>query len=556
MSNLPIYEMLAQAFASEGVDAVFNLMGDGNMHWTTAMSKIDGMQVFHARHEHCACGMAMGYYSATGKTGVASVTCGPGVTQITTALSTATRARIPLVVFAGESPINAKWYNQAIDQAPIVNATGAHYVRAHSAKLMHEYVREAFYVARYERRPTVLGVPYDLQKVAYGGGPGYKPSASYIPKPGRTPPNPETAAVVVEKLANAQRPIIIAGRGAMHSGAQAAIEELAEASGALLATTLPGRGMFDHNPFSVGVAGGFASDVARELFAEADLVIAVGASLTYYTVDGGALFPKAYVVQIDERPLGLRDGMLAADLFVKADAKTGVETVTHELRQRGAGKAGYRSPKVAERIAKTPIDSAEFSIGPGTFDPRRVIAELDRVIPKGWDLVSGSGHQAYFQTHMRGRRPENFHVLREFGAIGNSISIAMGVAAATGNGKVALIEGDGSLLMHIQELETIRRHGLKLLVCVLNDGAYGAEIHKLRQDGIDDSGAIFGRTDFASVAKGFGLRGTNVSDLGQFASLMRDYEAQGTMEIWNIPISDQVVSPSMRRVKVKGHGVI
>ena len=240
---------------------------------------------------------------------------------------------------------------------------------------------------------------------------------------------------------------------------------------------------------------------------------------------------------------------------MKADAKAGAEAVTHELRKRGSN-AGYRSPRIAEKIAKTPIDSAEFSVAPGTFDPRRVIAELDRVIPKDWDLVSGSGHQAYFQTHMRGRKPENFHVLREFGAIGNSISIAMGVAAARGNGKVALIEGDGSLIMHIQELETIKRHGLKLLICVLNDGAYGAEIHKLRQDGLDDSGAIFGRTDFGSIAKGFGLRGTNVADLGQFASLMRDYESQGTTEIWNIPISDQVTSPSMRRVKLKGHGVI
>src|SRR5712691_5823736 len=92
MSNLPIYEMLAQAFAREGVDTVFSLMGDGNMHWATAMSKIDGMRVFHARHEHCACGMAMGYYSATGKVGVATVTCGPGVTQIATALTTASRA--------------------------------------------------------------------------------------------------------------------------------------------------------------------------------------------------------------------------------------------------------------------------------------------------------------------------------------------------------------------------------------------------------------------------------------------------------------------------------
>lgn len=556
MSNLPIYEMLAQAFASEGVDTVFNLMGDGNMHWATAMSKIDGVEMFHARHEHCACGMALGYYSATGKTGVASVTCGPGVTQITTILSTAVRARVPLVVFAGESPINAKWYNQAIDQAPLVTATGAHYVRAHSAKLMHEYVREAFYTARYERRPTVLGVPYDLQKAPWSGGPDYKPSSSYIPQPGRTLPSPESVALLADKIAGAKRPIIIGGRGAVASKAQAAIEALAEVAGALLATTLPGRGLFDSSSYSVGVAGGFAGAGTRELFANADLVIAIGASLTYYTVDGGALFPKAYVAQIDERPLGLRDGAQAGDLFLKADAKAGAEAVTAELNRRGVKNAGYRSDKIAEMIRTTPIDPVEFDLEPGTFDPRHVIAELDRVLPKDWDLVSGSGHQGYFQTHMRGRRPENFHVMREFGAIGNSISIAMGVAAARKNGKVVLIEGDGSLIMHIQELETMRRHGVKFLICVLNDGAYGAEIHKLRQDGLDDSGAIFGRTDFASISKGFGLRGTNITDLSQFASLLRDYEAQGTADIWNIPISDQVTSPTMRRVKTKGHGVM
>ena len=119
-----------------------------------------------------------------------------------------------------------------------------------------------------------------------------------------------------------------------------------------------------------------------------------------------------------------------------------------------------------------------------------------------------------------------------------------------------LIEGDGSLLMHIQEFETMRRQGIKFLICILNDGAYGAEIHKLRQDGLDDSGAIFGRPDFASISKGFGLRGTNITSLDQFATLLRDYDASGDAEVWNIPISDQVTSPTMRRVKLKGHGVV
>src|SRR5229473_2859751 len=119
MNNMPIYEALAQAFAAEGVDTHFTLMGDGNMHWATAMQNLKGMSTFSARHEHCACAMAMGYHLATGKVGVASVTCGPGFTQIMTALTTASRARLPFVVFAGEAPIHAKWYNQALDQPPL-----------------------------------------------------------------------------------------------------------------------------------------------------------------------------------------------------------------------------------------------------------------------------------------------------------------------------------------------------------------------------------------------------------------------------------------------------
>ena len=103
---------------------------------------------------------------------------------------------------------------------------------------------------------------------------------------------------------------------------------------------------------------------------------------------------------------------------------------------------------------------------------------------------------------MRGRRPENYHVIREFGAIGNGISLAIGVAAARKDGKTVLFDGDGGFLMHVQELETVRRHGLKLLFVVFNDGAYGSEIHKLRADGIDDSGSIFGRTDLAADRQG------------------------------------------------------
>src|SRR6266511_2152070 len=145
MKNLPIYEALAQAFAAEGVDTHFTLMGDGNMHWASAMKNLDGMATFSARHEHCACAMAMGYYEATGKVGVASVTCGPGFTQTMTALIGAARAKTPIVVYTGETPLNIKWYLQGVDQAPFALACGAHYIAAHSVEQVYRCTREAFY---------------------------------------------------------------------------------------------------------------------------------------------------------------------------------------------------------------------------------------------------------------------------------------------------------------------------------------------------------------------------------------------------------------------------
>ncbi len=110
-----------------------------------------------------------------------------------------------------------------------------------------------------------------------------------------------------------------------------------------------------------------------------------------------------------------------------------------------------------------------------------------------------------------------------------------------------MFDGDGSLLMHVQELETIRRHGINILIVVLNDGAYGSEIHKLRAEGLSDSGAVFGRTDLAAVARGFGIGGETVSDLSDIGRLTAEFSARGGAAVWDVPISDRVCSPVIRR---------
>src|SRR5258707_971423 len=256
-----LYEALAEAFLAEGVDTQFVLMGDGNMHWSTAFAKLPGVHTVHVRHEHVTVAAATAYNIATGKVAVASVTCGPGVTQLMTALPAAVRARLPMVVFAGESPINSKFYNQYIDQAPLVTATGAHYIAAHSVPRMMDYVREAFHVAKDERRPVVLGIPYDLQKVEHMANQPYETSAMYRPKTGRMHPDPEVVAEAVERLAAAKRPIILGGRGVLWSGARDAVIKLADRCGALLSNTLPARGLFHDHPFGLGTTGSYLTSL-------------------------------------------------------------------------------------------------------------------------------------------------------------------------------------------------------------------------------------------------------------------------------------------------------
>lgn len=539
-----VYEALAKAFRAEGTEVLFALLGDGNMHWAGSLTDL-GVRGIYSRHEHCACAGATMYANATGKVGVATVTCGPGLTQTMTALATAVQARIPLVVFAGESPFHAAFYNQHIEQAPLVVGTGAHYIAAHSLMRMTDYVRDAFFVARTERRPVVVGVPLDLQKQSLGRPFAYEPSTAFVPEAGRMMPDPQSIEAAAAAIAVAKKVVVLAGRGVFRGGAQAECERLADACGGMLATTLPMRGMFDHHPFGIGISGGYARAVGKRLMQEADLVVAVGASLSHFTADGGKLFKNVQLIQIDTQPLGLKHGRKAADLYVRAEAKPALAAILDRL-PAGRPDPGWRSETLAREIADSVADPTVFPAQPGLLDPRDVVAAIDAVVPKDWEVVNSSGHCAYFSAQLRGRRPENFNVIREFGAIGNGLSYAIGVAAAKPDRTIVLIDGDGSLMMHAQELETVRRHGLRLLICVLNDGAYGSEIHKMRSDGISEEGGVHGRGDIAAIARGFGLRGNKIARLDQFADLFGEFQKSGGTELWDIHVADNVTSPVIR----------
>lgn len=543
-----VYEAVAECFAAEGVTTHFGLMGDGNMHFMAAMDAIPGTRTVGVRHEHCSLLMAVGYWNATGAPGVCSVTHGPGFTQLMTGLATAARNHAPVVVMAGETGIGAPWNIQAIDQAPLARACGAEYIAVHSTKVLQQRIRDAFYLARTENKPVVLGLPLDLQKGPAPELPAYRPSLDFLPPATPLPPDPAAIAELAGLLREARAPLLVAGRGALQAGAGPAIGQLADATGALLGTSLLGKGLFDHHPFSLGIVGGYITEAGRDAAAEVDLVLAFGAQLSRFTLDGGKLFPQAQVVQVDIAPNAMKEGLVAADRTLRADARLAAERLLEAVEATPARTpSAIRTPALAERLRSAPADSTEFDVPPGLCDPRKVFAALERVMPAAdYHLVSGAAHQAYWHTAMRGSPGGNYHAIRAFGAIGNSLSFAAGVAVARGDGKVILSDGDGGLLMHIQELETIARERIKLLVICVNDGAFGAEIHKLRADGVPEDRAVFGPTDLASVAAAFGLGAAIITHEDQVADRFAQFEADDRAWLWDVRVSDRQQSPPMR----------
>jgi thiamine pyrophosphate-dependent acetolactate synthase large subunit-like protein len=124
----------------------------------------------------------------------------------------------------------------------------------------------------------------------------------------------------------------------------------------------------------------------------------------------------------------------------------------------------------------------------------------------------------------------------------------MGVAAARPDRTVVLFDGDGSLMMHVQELETIQRHRLNILIVVMNDGAYGSEVHKLRAEGLPEDGSVFGYCDFAGIARGFGLAGRTFNSLDGLPDALAEFRGAA---VWDFHVSDKVVSPTIRRAHPK-----
>jgi thiamine pyrophosphate-dependent acetolactate synthase large subunit-like protein len=546
---MKVSDALASAFVKEGVTTVFGLMGNGNMYWWYALDQHPGVAIYETRYEGTALTMAEGWARATGQPGICTVTQGPGLSQLATALIVASRARVPLVVYAGETALDDPHGVQQFDQARFVEATEAGFVPIWKASEAEEAVRTAFYRARVESRPIVLNAPMDIQAQDYDGDVDeYQPSLTLLPGRQRLQPDPDLLRETSRVIAESKKPVIVVGQGAAASGAGEAITNLADRIGALLATTLPMKGWLGESEYHVGVSGLYATRTTIELFADADLVIGVGASLNHYTTEHGYIFPNARYVQIDVKPSVVMGTGKRADHYLQGDAKLTVEMLDQQLAEHGVSSTGFRTSETRAMLAEYDPDPREFSLDPGTVDPRQVASMLDDVLPSDVGVVHGTGHCSGI-TAIFMRKPRKLTwAINTFGCIGQAVPTAIGAAVALKGEPLAVVDGDASTLMHMSELETAARLGVKLLIAVFNDEALGAEYQKLVSKEMDARASAIPTPDLGAVARAFGCRGVQVRSLDEVRAAADEFMAGEGPMLLDIRVSRSVISVPYSRL--------
>ena len=546
---MKVYDAMANAFIKEGTTTLFGLLGDGQMTWWSAMSKDPRLKIVDVRDEGAAVTMAEGWATVTGEVGVASATQGPGLARMTTALIVAARSHTPLVVYTSKTALNNEYVAQHLNQDALVTATGAGYIEVLTPSYAENAVRDAFYRARHESRPIVLCVPLDVQGMdCDADGDDYIPSRELFSGQQAIRPALERVQEAARIIGQSKKPVIILGRGAMTPAAKAAANQLGERIGALAATTLVAKGTLAESDYHVGVSGLFSSREVMELFSEADCVIAIGARLTTHTLAGGYLYQKARFVHIDVASHVMMGSDRSADCYVQGDATATLEELNALLAKENVSGQGFRTSEVRRILRHAGRDPAEFEIEPGTVDPRDASILLDERLPPEMNLVSsGNAHACAFRAMLMKRRRGLQIFVTSFGCIGQALPTAVGAALAA-EGPLVCVDGDGSALQNIQELDTVARLGLKFLYVVMNDEAYGAEYHKLRAHERDGNLSVVKSPDFAGIGRDFGCRGRSARTLDELSSAVDEFLASDGPMVIDLRISRNVISVPYRRM--------
>lgn len=519
------HKVITELLAEAGIDTVFTLQSDGNMRMLAHMHGewTDEFDLIKARHEQSAMAMADGFSRVSNELCLCTVGRGPAIAQTGTSLVTTRRRQSPFLILVPESATDESFDIKGFEQEEFLNTTLSNVISSRDHDTVLESLKEGVRRVAVGDGPVAVQIAGDVLDSDFGDPPGdgYELAPNLTEEDTWSTIHPDEAKVeeAVELFLESdatKAPVIIAGRGAVNSGAHDAIVSLAERMSALLATAVQGRGYFSDHPFSLGFVGHYGGNLANEYVMESDYVLAVGCSLNPYTTDSGHLFhDDKTLVHIDADPSAIEQ-YTRVDLGITADATAGVSALDAALEARDIDRSGeFWTDSLRDRIASDPVfDEDEFPDMPGTIDPRDLIGELNQLLPEERIVVTDTGHHTrWVLDGLETPSPNEFVWPSEFGSIGPGVPVGIGAALAAPEVPCVTVCGDAGFMMTAQEIETAARNDIPILVVVMNDEALGTEYHSLARYGDHADVSIIDTPAIADMATAMGADGDTIRSI-------------------------------------------
>ena len=520
---MPVFQALAEDLHALGVRAVFGLMSDDTAVFAVTLDGL-GVRFVGARHENNAIAMAEGYAYATGELGVAIIGRGPATANGLHAAVAASRMGAKVLVIYGDAAIAGGAVNtigpdyKGFNAQAVLGAAELTCFTAVSPATARQTLLNAVSAANHGTL-AALFLPTNVQmmNVEVWG----QATPKLLPAGQPTGARGQSIDAVVSLLDKSRRPVIVAGMGAHRAGAKAALEALAEKTGALLMTSARGKDMFHGHPYNLGILGSFSHTIGRRMMDQADCVLVFGAGLNFLTMSFGAAIPQVPLIQVDSVRAHI-GRWTTADVAVVGDARLVAEQLLAALPERRGSDKPFHSAETLASIAGFDIAlDFEAAHTPRTVDPRALGVELDKLLPRERNVVYDAGNFLGVLPYITVPTPGHLKMTSEFASIGLGFGTALGVAKGRPGIPTVLMIGDGGFLMTMSELETAIREDIPLIIVLMNDCAYGAELHFLAMRKLPVGKSVFPDVDFASVAEAFGFQAYTIRTLDELRALGR-----------------------------------
>jgi acetolactate synthase I/II/III large subunit len=516
-----VAEWVARFLVARGVDRIFGLQGGHIQPIWDHLHQL-GVRIVDVRDEGAAVHMAHAHAQLSGGIGIAMATAGPGVTNCVTAMTNAHLERVPVLLIGGCPPVPQDDLGplQGIDHVAILAPVTRHARTLRVAEQIARDLDKAWALAAGDGGPpgpVYLEIPTDVLRQTVHPACVLAEHMALKPRP-RAQPDSGLVARAAELLRAARRPLVVTGRGARGTGS--ALTKLLDASGALYLDTQESRGLVD------GAHASVVGAVRARAMQEADLVLVVGRKLDYQMGYGSpAVFASAKFIRLADHADELRDNR-RGEVELLADAGLAMMALADALKAPSpALDSAWTAAMRAEHVKRAAKYAEGMASAPAGKDnhmhPNRIFAALRKVLKPDAITIADGGDLLSFAR--MGLESRTYLDAGAFGCLGVGTPYAVAAALLHPDKQVVAITGDGAFGINAMEIDSAKRHGAKAVFIVSNNAAWNIE--RLDQE-MNYGGRVVGTTlawsDYAAMARAFGLHAERVTDPARLEGAIRD----------------------------------